>query len=186
MLLLLALLAVVFGQFDDSTCKKVRSTRAEMKEFNHAKMFTLGNYTCNSTFITYDSDGSVGSTSTSRDEIVFSKYDAFTGSVRSIYYPVGGLPPAYVDEYADPVRGGACIEVTGDSSAGYYTQSLDQNKGGLGTTYRSIGYYTKDAKKTVVGITWFVPKKDGYLLSLSWINEDQEMEYSVLQRCVRV
>lgn len=196
--LLLVLIALVTAKparpnstgFYDSTCQKLRGTRAEMFAVNQAKMLGLGDHPCVSTYIKLFPNGTQNvAASLSFPSRVNSYFDAGTGSLHSDYY-VGGVVSAIIDEYIDG-KGGVCIEIKGAPNSGFYTESIDQNKNGLGSVWRSIGYYTPDEFKSVKGVQWFIPTVftdtglGGDVLSLTFLDDNNRFDYINIQTCIR-
>lgn len=176
--------------FYDSTCQKLRGTRAEMTAVNQAKMLGLGDHSCVSTYIKFFPNGTQNvAASLSFPSRVNSYYDAGTGSLHSDYY-VNGVISVVIDEYIDG-KGGVCIEIKGASNSGFYTESLDQNKNGLGSVWRAIGYYTPDEFKAIKGVQWFIPTVfgdsglGGDVLSLTFLDENNRLDYINMQTCTR-
>ena len=154
-----------------------------MEAVNNAKMLGLGNHTCQEAYIKFNPIGTINSTF-EYTSTVNSYYVAATGSLHSDYTTSTGAS-AVIDEYCDG-KGGVCIEISGAANSGYYTESLDQNKGGLGTAHRAIGYYTLTAQKDVTGLQQFIPTYYGDVLFLEWLDVDKNIDYIVTQKCTRI
>lgn len=175
--------ALATAAFYDTTCQKLKCTRSEMKAVNQAKMLALGMHDCTSTYIKFFPNGTQQFAS-SFSSTVNSYYDATTGSLRSEYNDVTGAN-VIIDEYCDG-KGSVCIEIVNSTNSGFYTESIDQNKDGLGSVYRSIGYYTTDAKKRIKGVQWLIPTDFGDVLLLTFLDENNKLDYSMYQTCYRV
>lgn len=169
--------------FHDTTCKRLRCTKPEMTSVNQAKMLGLGNHTCVENYVKFSPNGAILSTLT-YTSTVDSRYVSSTGSLHSVYHNTAGTT-TLIDEYCDG-KGNVCIEQSNPDFAGYYTESIDQNKEGLGTTWRSIGYYTMDAKKKIKAIQHFVPTEYGDILTVSFLDADNKLDYTIYQTCTKV
>lgn len=164
----------------DVICREAPASKPRMKEVNQAKMNALGNHACIDIYIKFENN-TVAYT-TSFPTKVNSYYDRETGALHSDYTPVGSNVTTGIDEYAEE-GDSACIEIDDAPNSGYYTQSIDQNKGGLGTSWRAIGYYTPDYKKKIKGTQILVPTKYGDVLSLVWLDANDKLDYAVFQTC---
>ena len=157
-----------------------------MEEINNAKMLTLGDHQCVETYIKFWPNQTVQLTLT-YPSVVNTFYDSNTGSVHSDYIPAGE-PATAIDEYSDG-QGGVCITV---QDSPYFTQSIDGNKGDLGTAWRAVPFYTKDAKKDVRALQWTIPtkfkdtNKRGDVLSVTYLDANNKIDYIVTQICTVV
>jgi hypothetical protein len=183
MLFLLLIVGLVSADFYDTTCQKLKCSKAEMKYVNYAKMLSAGYHECLSTFVDFAPNGTI-LYSTSFNSTVNTYYDASTGSVHSDYVDATGANVT-IDEYCDG-HGNVCIEIDDASNSGFYTESKDQNREGLGTAWRSIGFYTKGAKKEIRGFQQLVPTKDGDILHLTMLDENGKLDYSMYQTCKKI
>jgi hypothetical protein len=187
-LLFALLISVASAAYYDTTCQHHKTSRGEMQAVNNAKMLSLGYHNCTSVYIKFNADGT-GLSIVNFPSVVNSFYDADRGTLHSDYL-VSGSPPATIDEWADG-RGNVCINITGAPNSDYYTESIDQNKGGLGTAWRSIGYYTPQ-KREVKGVQWLIPTKfkdtdeRGDILSLVFLDANNRIDYINMQTCTRV
>ena len=182
-LIVVALIQFSVAGFYDTTCLKLRCSRGEMEAVNNAKMRGLGNHTCQEAYIKFNPIGTINFT-LEYTSVVNSQYIAATGSLHSDYTTSIGTSVT-IDEYCDG-HGNVCIEIVGAPNGGYYTESIDQNKGGLGTAHRAIGYYTLNAQKDVAGIQQFIPTYYGDVLFLEWLDADKNIDYIVTQKCTRI
>lgn len=186
---LLALSTAVHVTYPDATCQKYPTSRAEMKAVNQAKMLSLGDHACSETYIKMFPNGTQQSV-TSYPSRVNSYYDATRGALHSDYY-APGAPVGLIDEYSTGT-GKACIDLVNTTNANYYTESIDQNKNGLGSVWRAIGYYTPDAKKSIKGIQWLVPTvfgdtgQEGDVLAFIMLDANNRLDYIVLQTCTKL
>ncbi|CAH6420463.1 Hypothetical protein POVR2_LOCUS165 [uncultured virus] len=161
-----------------------------MESINNAKMLALGNHECVENYIAFNPDGSINlAASFSYPTVVNSKYIASTGSVHSDYI-VGGVSYP-IDEYCNGI-GGICIKTQNTSNSQLYGESIDGNDGNIGTAWRVIPWYSRDAKKDLRELQWLIPtvfkdtNKKGDILAVAHLDDNNKLGYIVTQTCTVV
>jgi hypothetical protein len=177
--------ALTGAQFYDTTCEKRRCTKDQLFDFDHTKSLALGNHSCLVVFQTHNPDGSVASTTT-LTAITNSYFDPAIGSIHSDSYTVGDPSGLIirVDEYcANDGRVCITLENAPPPLAGLYGESLDVNKGGKGTAWRTVSYHEKTAAKTLRGMQFIHPRPWGDILYLAVLDETGHLLFTTTQTC---
>jgi len=84
-------------------------------------------------------------------------------------------------EYCNDNDDSACITVSALSNV--YILSQDQNKGPVGNTWRSIGYYDETASKKVTGMQQFLPAAFGGVIMYTTVDSNQKLATSSYITC---
>lgn len=180
---LFAFLAVSLAKKDyfDTTCAGLKTSKSQLLEVNRAKMLGLGNHSCIIQINAYNPDGTLNQ-SFQINQMIYNSYDAELGAVYSLNVPEYGSPTQYW-EYADG-NGNTCLQTNDADFSDYYLESIDQNKGNVGTVFRTIGFYTKNAAKKLRAIQHTMPTPYGILVHVTVLDESMHVTSAVTMTCL--
>lgn len=152
---LLALFCLVQAHdegLSDTTCLSIRSSLSRLQEHDYSKSLILGNFTCFSKITSFDEQGSTSV----RRYLLQTHYDKAKGAI------VSQGEGVYMEEYVSP-SGEVCI-IEKQDLAGFYTESFDLHKGGLGYSSRILQSYDKHVDRLIRRVEYALPTSYGQLL----------------------
>ena len=167
------------ANFYDTTCPKFRCTKEELFERNYAKSLMYGNFSCISTIILFNPDGSPSS-ATAGTLNYYTYYDKIKGAIIS---PADN--GANSEEYCGN-NGGICLDEAEDLAA-YYTESYDISKGKKGNAARLIQSYEKNGNKRIRRVQHLTTTKDGgESLVFFLLDENQKYVFGAFYTCTKI
>lgn len=151
-LLLLAAFCLVQAHdegLSDTTCLSVRSSLSRLQEHDYSKSLVLGNFTCFSKITSFDEQDSTSV----RRYLLQTYYDKTKGAI------VSQGEGVYMEEYVS-ASGEVCI----NDLTGFYTESFDLHRGGVGYSSRILQSYDKHVDRLIRRVEYALPTSYGQVL----------------------
>lgn len=178
---LLSLVILAQGQYYDTTCAELKSTKEGLSECNYAKSLGYGNFTCVMVVSYYNVDGSLNATFPGT-----MSYETFYNSTLGAIVTMGDIGNVN-QEYCGPKGGAVCL-VENLVYSDWYTESYDLTQAKKrGHAARLIQSYEKNQKKGIRRVQHLVTRPNGdENVAVFLLDEDQNYELSVFATCTKV
>nr|WIL02778.1 hypothetical protein Cbor_233 [Cedratvirus borely] len=158
----------------DTTCLPVRSSLSRLQEYNQAKSLLLGNFTCLAQRTSFtEQDISVSA----RRYLLQTYYDKRKGAI------VSEAEGTYMEEYVSS-SGEVCV-IERHELAGFYSESFDLHRGGLGYASRILQSYDKHVERLVRRVEYALPTLYGQVIISTLFDKKQRPVLQETTVCTR-
>jgi hypothetical protein len=169
------------SDFFDTTCAFRKCTLPRLSEVDHAKTSGIGTYSCFLVTDIFNPDLSVAATVTDVGPM-YIQYNSTLGAlvITNVFTSITYVIREYCNDHEDS----ACIYVSIQENS--FILSKDQNKGPVGSTWRSIGYFDQTFQKKLTGMQQFLPAENIAIIMITNLDANYRISSSSLLTCPRI